>query len=194
MPTAIDVAKHFLRVAQAELDEPEPLTHMRLQKLLYYVQGWALAFRGDPLFRGRLEAWRHGPVAPEAYQCFRRFGDQPIPWVPFAAEPCELSDDDKALIDSVWQSYKVYSAPKLRQMTHQERPWLEARGDREPDENSGGEISQATMLDFFRQQYARQAMPGLGRENLERAAEDFRAGRVSTLEQLEAEFGGCATG
>ncbi len=194
MTTSIEVAKYFLRLAQAEADEPEPITHLRLQKLLYYAQGWSLAFRGDPLFRGRLEAWQHGPVAPDAYQHFRGFGNQPIPWAPFVADRTTMSEEDRALIESVWQSYKVYSAPKLRQMTHQEKPWLQARGDREPGDPGGGEISEATMLDFFAQQYAQHALPGLGRDNLLRAAADHRAGRISTLETLEAEFGGCATG
>src|SRR5262245_37160312 len=139
MTTPIEVAKHFLRLAQAEADEPEPITHLRLQKLLYYAQGWALAFRGQPLFSGRLEAWQHGPVSPEPYQYFRRFGNQPIPWDSFAEEQSEIPDEDGALIDSVWQSYKAHSATKLRQMTHQETPWLEARGNREAE--ADGEVS-----------------------------------------------------
>ena len=45
---AIGVARDLVRLAA---DEPEPdhLTHMRLQKLLYYVQGWSLAIRNGPL-------------------------------------------------------------------------------------------------------------------------------------------------
>src|SRR5262249_50830431 len=46
---AIDVARYLIQLAAAE-DEPELLSHLRLQKLLYYVQGWSLAQRRAPMF------------------------------------------------------------------------------------------------------------------------------------------------
>src|SRR6476660_4904178 len=46
------IAKYLLTLAETE-DEPDPLTHLRLQKLMYYVQGWSLALRKRPAFAGR---------------------------------------------------------------------------------------------------------------------------------------------
>ena len=34
----------------------------KLQKLLYYCQGWHVARNGEPLFTETLEAWVNGPV------------------------------------------------------------------------------------------------------------------------------------
>ena len=34
----------------------------RLHKLLYYVQGYHLAWRGTPAFEDNIEAWEKGPV------------------------------------------------------------------------------------------------------------------------------------
>ncbi len=38
------------------------MTHLKLQKLIYYVQGFALVILKTPLFNERMEAWPHGPV------------------------------------------------------------------------------------------------------------------------------------
>jgi uncharacterized phage-associated protein len=59
---ALHVARYLVKLAAGE-SEPEHLTHMRLQKLLYYVQGWSLAATGERFFDGEIQAWTHGPVA-----------------------------------------------------------------------------------------------------------------------------------
>ncbi|MDR2895454.1 MAG: DUF4065 domain-containing protein [Propionibacteriaceae bacterium] len=41
---------------------------MKLEKLLYYCQGWSLAWDGVPLFKEPLEAWANGPVCPAAFR------------------------------------------------------------------------------------------------------------------------------
>jgi uncharacterized phage-associated protein len=41
---------------------------MKLQKLLYYCQGWHLAWDGEPLFGEEFEAWLSGPVCRELYE------------------------------------------------------------------------------------------------------------------------------
>lgn len=62
------------------LDESRrhPITHVALQKLLYFSHGLHLLRTGDPLVKGYFEAWRHGPVHPGAYKSFKRAGGQPI--------------------------------------------------------------------------------------------------------------------
>ena len=61
MAAAMDVVRYLVELAGPN-EEGEPMTHMRLQKLLYYVQGWHMAWYGRPLFAERIEAWQHGPV------------------------------------------------------------------------------------------------------------------------------------
>ena len=48
---------------------------MSLQKLLYYVQAWHLAIKGDPLFEGHFEAGPGGPVLPEVLNVHPRKSD-----------------------------------------------------------------------------------------------------------------------
>jgi uncharacterized phage-associated protein len=69
------VANYFLSLAAAE---GKLLTHLKLQKLLYYAHGRHLALSGEPLVESGFEAWPYGPVAPDVFSCFRVFGRNPI--------------------------------------------------------------------------------------------------------------------
>jgi hypothetical protein len=42
-----DVARYILR-------KHAPMSAMKLQKLVYYAQGWHLAYEGEPLFESRI--------------------------------------------------------------------------------------------------------------------------------------------
>src|SRR5438552_2691079 len=74
MASYLDVARYFVQLA-GEGEDGDPLTPMRLHKLLYYAQGWALAVLGKPLFTGRFEAWVHGPVLRDLYPQFAGSGE-----------------------------------------------------------------------------------------------------------------------
>ena len=54
MANAHEVARYIIRFFQ---EAGDPVTNLKLQKLLYYVQGWHLALKGQPAFPERLEAW-----------------------------------------------------------------------------------------------------------------------------------------
>lgn len=60
MASVYDVASYILR-------KQGPMTAMKLQKLVYYAQAWSLVWDERPIFKGRIEAWANGPVAPELY-------------------------------------------------------------------------------------------------------------------------------
>lgn len=147
MADAYEVAKYLLQLAACE-DEPEPLTHLRLQKLLYYTQGWSLGLFGTTLFRERIEAWAHGPVVRDVYPRFANFGNQPIPPEGIAAA-AGLSEDEQEIIGSVWEAYKGFSATSLRDKTHDEPPWKDARKGFSPAEKCENEITPESMHKFF---------------------------------------------
>lgn len=137
--TATQVAKYFL--ALQDEDAGDLISHLKLQKLLYYAQGLYLAMTGTPLFPERIEAWQHGPVVPDIYHAFKGWGGNPIPVEQGNARGIR----DEAIVDFLNEVYDVfgqYSAWKLRNMTHQEAPYQEA-------EDSQGEISRASLQRFF---------------------------------------------
>jgi uncharacterized phage-associated protein len=55
-----------------------PVSHVALQKLLYFAHGLYLVERKAPLVSGYFEAWQLGPVHPAVYQCFKSAGNKPI--------------------------------------------------------------------------------------------------------------------
>jgi uncharacterized phage-associated protein len=147
MAEALNVARHFIKLAASE-EQPEYLCHLRLQKLVYYAQGWSLALRSKPLFGERIEAWAYGPVVRDLYSRFSDYGDKPIP--PEEIEqPEDLLPDEQEFIAQVWNAYKGYSAISLSNMTHNEAPWKEARGDLGPADRCAAEITPKSMRRFF---------------------------------------------
>ncbi len=148
MANAVSVARALIRLGAGE-DEPDRLTHLRLQKLLYYVQGWSLALRGEAMFEGRIEAWPHGPVVRPVYGAFAKYGSEPIPPAEGDEEGSDLTEDDTDLIGSVWESLKGYSASGLRWKTHQESPWVDARRGLGDAESSNHEITQESIRAYF---------------------------------------------
>ncbi len=54
------------------------VSHVKLQKLLYFVHAVHLIERKGPLVKGQFEAWTHGPVHPAVYQAFKAAGADKI--------------------------------------------------------------------------------------------------------------------
>lgn len=142
---ALDIAKKLIYKAQN--DEPnggERLTNLKLQKLLYYQQGFHLAFFGKPLFAEEVESWMYGPVVPAVYDEYSAYGSSALPEV---AESLSLPDDEEELFNEVYDAYREFSAIGLMNRTHSERPWLEA-----VPHDRGTVISQKSMESFFKTQ------------------------------------------
>lgn len=143
MATARDVARYVVRYFQ---EAGDPVTNLKLQKLLYYVQGWHLALKGTPAFNDRLEAWIHGPVQPGVYGMYKA-----LRWNPITVESdCPKLDDElKGHVDEVLKVYGVESGYQLERRTHTEPPWIQARGHLPPDQESTAVISPTSMKDYF---------------------------------------------
>lgn len=122
MFTALDIANHFLGFTNEA--QEETLTHLKLQKLLYYAQGFHLAGQKRPLFDEQIEAWEHGPVVRSVYDRFKDYKANPLPKA--APHPAPLPQYVRDLLESVYIEYGQYDAWRLREMTHEERPWQEA--------------------------------------------------------------------
>jgi uncharacterized phage-associated protein len=143
MASVIDVAAYILELSKedAEDGEFELISHMKLQKLIYYCQGFHLALYGAPLFPEEIQAWTHGPVCPRLYHALKLYGASPIAAI-IDPDKLNLSDREKRLISMIYDSYGQYSASRLRQMTHKEGPWDTAQ--------PGGQIPQDAMVRYFK--------------------------------------------
>ncbi|MDA2462538.1 Panacea domain-containing protein [Bacillus cereus group sp. MYBK65-1] len=126
MPNVYDVASYFL--SKSKPNTPWAITPLKLQKLVYYAQGWHLALRDKSLFKEDLEAWLHGPVVPDLYQEYKHFGYLTIKPEIFTNTNKDgkkiFSNKQLEVLDSVWETYGQYDGKFLEELTHQEDPWL----------------------------------------------------------------------
>ncbi len=71
-----DVANWFL--CNIDREAGDSITHLKLQKLLYYAQAWSLVLKGKSLFEEDFEAWAHGPVLPSIFEQYKNMGFQAL--------------------------------------------------------------------------------------------------------------------
>lgn len=137
-----DVAKYFL--AQTDEDAGDLISNLKLQKLLYYAQGFYLALYDEPLFAESVEAWTHGPVVPELYHAYKHYDSSSIP-IPDDIDFSKYDERTRELLDEVYCVYGQFSAWKLQNMTHDEELWKDAHC-------SNMIISPQTMKQYFKTQ------------------------------------------
>jgi uncharacterized phage-associated protein len=108
------------------------ISHMKLQKLVFYAYGWWLASYDEPLASEAPQVWQYGPVFSSLYSALAPFGmepiDSPMRAVPIGSAPIVPESDVEVheLLEWVWQRYGGYGAGKLSDMTHAKgTPWQE---------------------------------------------------------------------
>lgn len=138
---ALDIANELLRLAENN-DEGDLMSNLKLQKMLYYQQGFHLAYFGTPLFDEEIEAWMYGPVVPEVYDAYDCHGRNGIEHDP--EKEITLGDEEWRLFLKVFDIYGQYSAIGLMNMTHQEPTWMNVR------KGHGSVIPKESMKEFFK--------------------------------------------
>lgn len=105
----------------------------KLQKLVYYAYAWYIVFMNDSsnyinnrLFNDRPEAWIHGPVFPNLYRKYKEYGSDPID-----EDVCVINfnTETEDVLNQVWDVYGDFNGNELESISHQELPWINARGD-----------------------------------------------------------------
>jgi phage-associated protein len=161
MLSAHDVADFFLSPVAEE--EGEQITNLKLQKLLYYAQGYSLAILDRPLFADKIENWPHGPVIPCVYQTYKQYGAGLLPVT--YLEPDKYQADELYILNRVRTEQGRYTAWALREKTHQEAPWQSTL--------RGQEISREFIREYFRRTLPRAAFNYDLNRIKERAEGDF---------------------
>ena len=167
-------------VAAAVIARAGAVDQIKLQKLLYYAQGWSLAWRGEALFPETVEAWRWGPVVDAAYQDYKRHGMDEFER-PESGDSEALTVEELGVVAAVVDRYGQLGQWELQQLTHEDPAWLEAWGDRGPDDRGRQAIDLDLMVRTFRRGFGSPDQPAPGDEALvERAS----AGDQEALEAL----------
>ena len=141
--TANQIAQWFISRAKYDVDHNggEYITHLKLQKLLYYAQGCYGAINGKPLFEEKIYNWTHGPVVKKIYERYKDFADRGID---IEVSLPKIDDNTESLLEEVYRVFGKYSAWALRDMTHGEDPWKNTKQDEE--------ISFNSIVDYFKRE------------------------------------------
>ncbi len=83
-------------------DRNLPITNLRLQKLLYFLQGEFLKERNARLIREDFYAWQLGPVIPSVYSEYAIYSSIQIPRI--ANLSINIPDDVRSVIDRILQN------------------------------------------------------------------------------------------
>lgn len=117
--SALDVAKYIVNDVN---NSGKRITHLQIQKILYYIQAKFLIEENRALFEEPIEAWRHGPVIPKVYSYYKRY--MSIGIVDTARPNVEFTERERRLIKHVINKYGSIDGWELVKQTHEENPWL----------------------------------------------------------------------
>ena len=145
---AMDVANWF--IDKFDKDVGDVITYLKLQKLLYYAEAWTQLLLNRTLFEEQFEAWAHGPVVREV---FHEFKD--AKWSPLEIQGnlIKFDEDVQNVLTQVLKAYGGVPAKTLENMTHNERPWIEARGGCAPEQRCTEAIHKASIKNYFQDKY-----------------------------------------
>ncbi len=151
------------------LEKKQEVTPLALQKLLYYIQGIYMALFDREFFPEDCCAWQHGPVYEKVYFLFRDFKYNPIEdarLIPFAGKEGGLSEEERMAADLVIDSFGQYGGKALEAITHNEKPWTDARVGCGSEEPSHRVIAKKNMKEYFEEvarEYGIDSVKGLNR-------------------------------
>lgn len=135
------------------------MSHLKLQKILYYCEGYHLAYFDKPLITEDFEAWVHGPVCREVYNqlkeksilytdvCYKKGSGNPEKKL-----KKELTTSQIDLINDVIDNLGTWKGFELENATHSELPWIEARGGIDNAAKCNSIVSKATMKKFYKKE------------------------------------------
>lgn len=136
------------RVARYLMCRCEDITPLMLQEALYYIQGFGYAFLGSFPFEEDCEAWPHGPVFKEVYMRYKDFRYEPE-GERERFDASVFTAGEKAVYDSVINFFCCYSGRILEHITHNEEPWLKARGSLPLSAYSEALMDKETLGGYF---------------------------------------------
>ena len=144
MAMVFDVAKYIL-------DKHGAMSAMKLQKLVFYSQAMSLVWDDLPLFDDDFEAWAKGPVCRKLFDTHKgKFLLENSDFLtPYGADTSHLSDEQKETINVVTDSLIDYPPYQLSNMTHQEKPWIDARQGLPPKAYCNNVITKEAMAEYY---------------------------------------------
>lgn len=137
-------------VASYVVEKLGSVTTMKLQKLCYYCQAWALAWDDRPLFDEDFEAWANGPVCRKLFEVHKEsFSISDKDFFKDYVSGNTFSTNEEETMNSVIDFYGDKEPHWLSDLTHSELPWIEARRGYADGEYCDKIIEKETMRQYY---------------------------------------------
>jgi len=141
---------------QTGVPAPRSLTHMKLQKLVFFVHAWGLALHDQSPLSERPQAWEYGPVFDSLYHVLKSYGSRPVDEYLTKMNPATgqrqamiPTRNDRTfwnLLEQVCTQYGNLSALQLSDLSHEpDGPWEKARA------MHNGWLDDAEVAAFYRE-------------------------------------------
>ena len=125
MFSALDITYKTIVIIKADPNLADNLTPLKLQKLLFYMQGWYAGNYKTRLFSDDICAWKLGPVVESVYHAFQQYGSQNL-LEQTLPEHTATNTEERNIDDDIKDVLRVYgrmSAFELVERTHREDIW-----------------------------------------------------------------------
>jgi uncharacterized phage-associated protein len=141
------------------LEKIGKMSHLKLQKLLYFIEGYHLAYFKKSLIDDDFEAWVHGPVSRSVYNKLtcQSVHHSDISYTCHENEtlPSQilsetLTTGQLELIDEVLELYSNESGLALESITRKQAPWINARKNHHVADKCDEKITREDMLNYFK--------------------------------------------
>lgn len=97
------------------------ITNLKLQKILYYIQGYFFKHFGEEAFADEIYSWQYGPVVPVVYYQYNHCGACPLKSE--GTQNIQLEQKAEALIHKIVKKCMPIPSSTLVGKTHSELPW-----------------------------------------------------------------------
>lgn len=134
-----------------------PMSHLKMQKLLFYCDAYHLAYFDCELITDKFEAWVHGPVSRIVYNSFK---DKSVLYADLYFNQNEADNPDEdfnrllssqsQLVTEILDNLSQWSDIDLETSTHKEKPWIEARKGYALGDKCSVEISKETTRLYYK--------------------------------------------
>ena len=114
----LDVCKYIINYSNKK---GYGVSCLKLQKLLYFIQGYFMIIKDEPCYHEKIEAWDFGPVVPLAYQEYKQYASTDIPSVNFQND--SILKEDKTLMANMIDIFANHTAEDLVAITQKQEPW-----------------------------------------------------------------------
>ncbi len=118
MIDVLDAAKYIALSYRSKYKEP--ISEMKLHKLLYFAQRESLVRTNNSMFEAHFQGWRFGPVIPAVRREYQSILD---------SRPTCMDQANIDILDYIIDKYGSKDAWSLSRLTHGEYSWINSRKD-----------------------------------------------------------------